>query len=318
MTAHVIINAIDPKLPATLSPKVLTGVLRNQLGFDGIIVTDSMSMNAIDKHWGTGQAAVMAINAGADIVMATGSFKNKLETCNALYYALKSGKLSEKRVNESLHRILSAKLKYDLFHHRYVNPLLAKHLVNTPSHKELAAEIARKSITMLKNEKVLPFNAKDTQTTLIVGPKILGSSEYMDAITKTVQNKVSGKVLSFITSTNSTEAEIVRSAELAKKSNRIIVATFSSSILSKGQVKLVNSLQNSGKPLVVLSLGLPYDIKHFPQIGAYIATYSIDRWGSPVPSVWNAAVDVIFGSQPGGELPVTIKGLYKLGDYLVY
>jgi beta-N-acetylhexosaminidase len=318
MTAHVIINAIDSKLPATLSEKVLTGILRNQLGFDGIIVTDSMSMNAIDQHWGTGQAAVMAINAGADIVMATGSYKNKLETCNALYHALKSGTLSEKRVNESLHRILSAKLKFDLSHHRYVNPLLAKQIVNTPSHKEFAAEIARNSITLLKNEKVLPFNAKDTQTTLIVGPKILGSSKYMDSITKTVQNKVSGKVLSFITSTNSTNAEIIHSVELAKKANRIIVATFSASSLSKGQVKLVNSLQKSGKSLVVLSLGLPYDIKNFPQIGAYVATYSIDRWGSPVPTVWNAAVDTIFGSKPGGKLPVDIKGLYKFGDHLVY
>ncbi|MCM2535436.1 hypothetical protein NDK43_27740 [Neobacillus pocheonensis] len=96
MTAHVIINAIDPKLPATLSKKVLTGLLRKQMGFNGIIVTDSMSMNAIDKHWGAGQAAIMAINAGADIVMASGSYKHQLETYNALYHALKSGELTEK------------------------------------------------------------------------------------------------------------------------------------------------------------------------------------------------------------------------------
>jgi beta-N-acetylhexosaminidase len=318
MTAHVIINAIDPKLPATLSKKVLTDVLREQLGFKGIIVTDSMSMNAIDQHWGVGQAAVMAIKAGADIVMATGSFKHQIETCNALYNAFKSGELTEKRVNQSLHRILSVKLKYDLFHHRYVDPLMAKKIVNTPGHKQAALTIAKKSITLVKNEKILPFNAKDTQTTLVVGPKIFGSTKYIDEISKNVRNKVSGKVISFITSTNTTGDEITGSTNLAKKANQIIIATFSSASLSEGQIKLVKLLQLSGKPVAVISLGLPYDIKNFPQVGAYLAVYSIDRWGSSVLSSLKAAVDVIFGSSPGGELPVTIKGLYKFGDHLGY
>ena len=281
-------------------------------------MTDSMSMDAIDQHWGTGQAAIMAINAGADIVMATGSYKHKFETYNALYHALKSGELTEKRVNESLHRILSAKLKYDLFHHRYVDPANAAKVVNTPAHKQAAAEMARKSITLLKNDGILPFKPKVNQTTLVVGPKIYGSTKYIDAITKDVDTKASGKVFSSLTSTNSTDAEIASATDLAKQADRIIAATFSPSILSPGQVKLIKALQSSGKPMVVLSLGLPYDIKHYPNAEAYIATYSIDRWGSPVPASWKAAIDVIFGVQPEGKLPVTIKGLYKFGDGLRY
>lgn len=318
MTAHVIINAIDPKLPATLSKEVLTGLLRKQMGFNGIIVTDSMSMNAIDKHWGAGQAAIMAINAGADIVMASGSYKHQLETYNALYHALKSGELTEKRVNESLNRILSAKFKYDLANHRYVDPIKATKVVNNPSHKQAAAEVARKSITLLKNDRILPFNAKANQTTLVVGPKIYGSKKYIDAITKAVEDKASGKVVRSITSTNSTDAEIANATDLAKQANRIIAATFSPGTLSTGQIKLVKALQASGKPTVVISLGLPYDIKNYPKVGAYIATYAIDRWGSPLPSSWNAAIDVIFGSKPGGKLPVNIKGLYKFEDGLGY
>lgn len=318
MTAHVIINAIDPKLPATLSKKVLTGLLRKQLGFKGIVVTDSMSMDAINHHWGTGQAAVMAIKAGADIVLANGPLKNKIETYNALYSALKSGELTEERVNESLERILSAKLKYDLFHHRYVDPIHAEKVVNTPSHKQASSEIARKSITLLKNDGVLPFNAKNTQTTLVVGPKIFGSTKYIDAITKGVKDKVSGKVLHIITSTSPTEAEISSATGLAKQSDRIIAFTFSKRTLPAGQEKLVNSLQLSGKPMVAVSLGLPYDIKNYPQAGAYIATYALNRWGSTDPASWNAAIDVIFGAQPGGKLPVTIQGFYKFGDHLRY
>ncbi|XJZ28579.1 glycoside hydrolase family 3 N-terminal domain-containing protein [Bacillota bacterium Lsc_1132] len=320
MTAHVIIKAIDPKLPATLSKKVLTDLLRKKMGYNGIIVTDSMSMDAIDKHWGAGQAAIMAINAGADIVMATGSYKHQLETYNALYHAYKSGKLTKKRVNESLDRILSAKVKYDLFHHRYVDPANAAKVVNNPAHKKAAAEAAKKSITLLKNDGVLPFNTKDDKaTTLVVGPKIYGSTKYIEAIAKSVADKASGKVLRSITSDNPTSAEIVKVSNLAKQANRIIVSTNSTSTLSHGQLKLVGALQSCGKPIVVLSLGLPYDIKNFPAVRAYIASYSIDRWGSPVPSTWNAAIDVLFGSKKGeGTLPVTIKGLYKFGDGLRY
>ncbi|MCM2535437.1 glycoside hydrolase family 3 C-terminal domain-containing protein [Neobacillus pocheonensis] len=190
--------------------------------------------------------------------------------------------------------------------------------MNNPAHKQAAAEVARKSITLLKNDRILPFNAKANQTTLVVGPKIYGSKKYIDAITKAVEDKASGKVVRSITSTNSTDAEIANATDLAKQANRIIAATFSPGTLSTGQIKLVKALQASGKPTVVISLGLPYDIKNYPKVGAYIATYAIDRWGSPLPSSWNAAIDVIFGSKPGGKLPVNIKGLYKFGDGLGY
>jgi beta-N-acetylhexosaminidase len=316
MTAHVIINAIDPKLPATLSKKVLTGLLRKQMGFKGIIVTDSMSMDAIDKHWGAGQAAIMAINAGADIVMATGSFKHQLETYDALYEALKSGKIKEERVNESLYRILTAKLKYDVFDHRYVIPENARKIVNLPAHKQAAAEIARRSITLLKNDGILPFTTKTNQATLVVGPKIYGSTKYINAISKVVSGRTSGKIITSITSINSTDAEIANAIDLAKKAERVIAVTFSSRTLSPGQVKLITTLHASGKPFVVLSLGLPYDIKHFPYVGAYIACYAIDRWGSPVPASWNAAVNVIFGEKPEGKLPVSIDKLYQYGNGL--
>jgi beta-N-acetylhexosaminidase len=316
MTAHVIVTTIDPKLPATLSKKVLTGLLRNKMGFKGIIVTDSMSMDAIDKHWGTGQAAIMAINAGADIVMATGSFKQQLETYHALYDALKSGKITEERINESLYRILKAKLKYDVFNHRYVIPANARKTVHSPAHKQAAAEIARKSITLLKNDGILPFTTKTNQATLVVGPKIYGSTKYINAISKAVDDRTSGRVITSITSISSTDTEIANAIHLAKRAERVIAVTFSSRTLSPGQVKLITKLHASGKPFVVLSLGLPYDIRHFPHIGAYIACYAIDRWGSPVPASWNAAVNVIFGEKPAGKLPVSINHLYQYGDGL--
>ena len=186
------------------------------------------------------------------------------------------------------------------------------------SHKETASEVARKSITLLKNEGVLPFNSSSDEITLVVGPKIYGSTKQMDQIIRAVDDKSAGTILSSITSTNSTDREITAAVELVNQADRIIVATFSPGELSAGQVKLVKELQKRGKPVVALSLGLPYDIKNFPEVKAYLASYAVERWGSPVPTSWNAAVDVIFGTQPGGKLPVNINGFFSIGDGLTY
>ncbi|WP_164988849.1 glycoside hydrolase family 3 protein [Fictibacillus sp. S7] len=318
MTAHVIINAIDKELPATLSKKVLTGLLRNEMGFKGLIVTDAMSMHAIAKEWGAGQAAVMAVNAGADIVMATGNLDEQLETFDALSDALKSGQLSEKRVNESVKRVLALKIKYKLFGHRYVDPEGAVNVVNQPAHKETAAEVARKSITLVKNENVLPFHPAEKKLTLVTGPQIYGSTNFINNIASMVDEKSAGNVKSFTTSEDATTAEIQQAVKLAEQADQIIVPTFSPSELPAGQAKLVKELQKTGKPVVAVSLGLPYDVKEYPEVGAYISTYSVERWGSPVPTSWKAAIDVIFGTQPGGKLPVSIEGLYPYGTGLNY
>src|SRR5699024_12785421 len=117
----VIVEAIDPELPATLSQDVLTGLLREDMEFDGLIVTDAMGMQAIDANWGAGDAAVMSIQAGADIVMAEGPPEDQLETYDALYEAYESGELTEERLHESLERILTKKYEYDLFDNQFVD-----------------------------------------------------------------------------------------------------------------------------------------------------------------------------------------------------
>lgn len=319
MTAHVIIEAIDPNLPATLSKEVLTGLLREQMDFDGIIVTDAMSMNAIDENWGSGHAAVMAIQAGADIVMATGTYEQQLETFDALLEAYNSGELSKKRVKRSLERILLKKFEYNLFENRYVDPDEAAEVTSAPEHKQAAADVAQESITLVKNDGVLPFDSNADKTTLVAGPAIYGETSYIEDVANVVDQKSAGEVVTWISdTTNPTNAEIEQAVELAGEVDRIIVPTFSASQLPEGQSELVQALEATGKPLAAVSLGLPYDIKNYPDVDAYLASYAVERWGSPVPTSWTAAVEVIFGAQPGGTLPVDIKGYYPFGHGLQY
>ena len=105
MTAHIIYPSIDPDLPATLSKKILTGLLRERGQFEGVIVTDSMGMHAIDKNWGRGEAAVMSVNAGSDMVEALGSREVQAQTIEALEQAEKNGAISSERIEASLERL---------------------------------------------------------------------------------------------------------------------------------------------------------------------------------------------------------------------
>ena len=115
-----------------------------------------------------------------------------------------------------------------------------------------------------------------------------------------------------------TAEEIQEAVRLAEQADRILVATYSQSKLPPGQSELVRALLKTGKPVAALSLGLPYDLADYPEVDAYLASYALDRWQTPNPTALRAAVEVIFGKQPGGRLPVTIGDLYPYGHGLRY
>ena len=114
MVAHIQYNKIDSEKPATLSKTILTDILRKQLGFDGVIITDDLTMGAIVENHGIGEAAITSINAGSDILLVCHGYENGDKVLQALKGAVEEGIISETRLDESVYRILSLKLKYDL------------------------------------------------------------------------------------------------------------------------------------------------------------------------------------------------------------
>lgn len=320
MTSHIIIDAIDPELPATLSKKVLTGLLREDMGFKGIIVTDAMVMQAISSNWGAGEAAVMAVNAGADIVMANGSESDQYDTLDSLYEALQTGKLERSRVDESVERILTYKLKLNMFDHRFVDIDHATQVVGSKEHWEQSEQIALDSITLVKNDNILPFDPEVNTTTLVV------CMAYADEIAKTVRKVSKGEVISFQAAEaqgeplDASKSAIEQAVEQASKADRIIVFTKSDQAIPQGQIDMVNGLIATGKPVVAVSLGSPGDLLGYPDVKAYISTYALDNWYwiTPIPVSWEAAVKVIFGSKPKGKLPVTINANYPMNFGLSY
>lgn len=111
MTSHILFPALDSRLPATLSPAILTGLLRQQMGFDGLIITDDMEMRGITDGWGAPEAAVLAVLAGADILLCCHTWETQAAIRDALVQAVESGRLTEARVEESGKRIAAAKAR---------------------------------------------------------------------------------------------------------------------------------------------------------------------------------------------------------------
>src|SRR5699024_12403059 len=144
-------------------------------------------MQAIDANWGAGDAAVMSIQAGADIILAEGPPEDQLETYDALYDAYQSGELTEERVQASLERILTKKFEYNLFDNRFVDPYEAKAFVGNQKHQELASQIALDSMTLVKNEDILPFDEESEESTFIAGVT------YGNAIADRVQQQSKGE-----------------------------------------------------------------------------------------------------------------------------
>jgi beta-N-acetylhexosaminidase len=114
MAAHILLPKIDSEYPASMSKPILTGILRDDLGFDGVILTDDMTMGAITENFEIGRAAVQSVKAGSDIILVAHDYENVVATFKALKAAVESGEISEKRIDESVTRILQLKKKYDV------------------------------------------------------------------------------------------------------------------------------------------------------------------------------------------------------------
>jgi beta-N-acetylhexosaminidase len=315
MTAHVVVKAVDPDLPATLSPKVLTGLLRQKMGFKGLIITDGMDMDAIARNWGTREATVMAVKAGADMIMSTGEYSTHVDAVDALLDALHAGDLTGERVDESVRRVLGLKCRYGAFDHRQVSPALAERVSGNAAFLRRANAMGVASITLVRNDRgVLPFDPRSQERTLVAGVT------QVDQIAGAVDAVADGPVSSWqAATTDPADAEIAEAVRRARSADRVLVATYSKGPLPAGQARLVRALRATGRPVVAVATGLPYDIASYPEIESYLASYAITARSQRIDeTAHRATAEVVFGRQPGGRLPVSIAGLYPYGHGLRY
>ncbi len=303
MTAHVLVPALapeNPELPATLSREVLQGL--RQRGFMGLIVTDSMGMGAIRQGWGAGEAALLAVEAGADVLLYGADPGSGIpvfdEVFRSLLGAVRTGRIAEKRIDESVLRILTAKAQI-----RILDDPLPRfdwwEILEGEEHIRIPREIAEKSVTLVRNEgKLLPLS-ENVRIPLILPEK------YAKAVLPLL-HAVPQFVSLYV---ESPEEKNSVSPPLSPEEMRAIreapVLAFASWGLSKSP-ELRRIIKDFGeKPLIFLALRSPYDLLEVPEAESSLCTYG------DTPVSLEVLGEILRGKRlPRGELPVELPGMY--------
>ncbi len=316
MTAHIAVPALaPPNLPATLSPQIVTGLLRDQLGFKGLVVTDSLEMGGIAQGFTAADAAVRAIEAGVDALLMP---PDPDAAIRAVVAAVNSGRLTRARIQDSVARLLAAKERLGLDRDRLTNSETIGDVIDSPEDNERAQQIAERAVTLVRNTgNVVPLTSPQTAC-FVVMPESRYSVEGQ-AFNIEVRKRSAAAPITSIDS--SMPAETVDAA-LAKLQGcpQYLIAAFSSVASGRGSVGLagelpraIESLTATGKPVTLVALGNPYLLRNFPKVSAYLATFST------VPPSETAAVKALWGEiEISGHLPVTIPGLANYGDGIIW
>jgi len=310
MTAHLAIPAVDgpDAPPATLSSNILKKVLREELKFDGLIITDAMDMHAIRQGKFLGEDALRAVNAGDDLLLLTTDPADQERVHKALTLTAKQGGLDSAQVMDSANRILA--LKEWLFSHTE-QPDLS--VINCREHQEVANEIAEQSITLVRDQaNLLPIRLEADQRLAVVIPKPENltpadtSSYIVPALAESLR-AYHPNVDELSVSSTPTETEISALLGLLKNYPLVIVGTINAA-QQAGQQTMVRETLKVGIPTIVAALRLPYDLASFPEAPTYVCAYSILE-----PSMRALAKALCGHLEFKGHLPVSIPGLYERG-----
>jgi beta-N-acetylhexosaminidase len=312
MTAHIALPAIDPqKRPSTLSPVIITDLLRGKLGFDGIVVTDGMTMQGVTDHYSAAEAAVQSIEAGVDAVLVPADFEKAYEGVLA---ALKSGRLSQDRIDQSVRKILAAKSWLGLDRERFVNVENIPNIVATPESEQIADSMFAASVTVLRNTgNILPLSSKSRVHVVTVTDD--PATQMGEALAGELQRRAQSVSLSHLW--NDLSKEAINRTEVEMRSADVVVVGIYLSVGSwKGELGFSGDLKNFfdflsdlHKPVVAIAFGDPYVLGKIPMTDGVIAAYTgLRKSEEAVARVLNGAAEA------QGRLPVTIPGRYKRGE----
>ena len=314
MTAHLQLPALDPTpdLPATLSHLIITELLRKELGFKGIIVTDAMDMEGVTTLYSPEEAALKAVQAGVDMVLLPPMPDEVIEF---LIQAARRGQISETRINTSVRRILEAKARLGLHKNRLVNVDILDEKVATKEHLQDAVRVFEDSLTLVKNEgQILPLSGADQKIAVFSLSSDPGGYFAGRTFIQEVEKRCP-ELITFYADAFTGDEFIQEAVENSSEADVIVFALFSHRRARKGSVDLdlrhIQIVQEEAAnctPVVVVSFGSPYFLRHFSDVDSYLCAY---RWDSQAQK---AAAKALFGEiDIKGRLPVSLPGLYPLG-----
>jgi beta-N-acetylhexosaminidase len=316
MIGHLAVPALEPdtNVPATLSHNIMTGLLRDEMGFKGLIVTDAMDMGGVTTLYPPGEAAVRSVEGGADVLLMPPVPDAAME---ALVDAVKSGRITEKRVDESVRRILEAKEQLGLDKKRFVDVERINQTFALPEYEQESQEIADRGVTLLRNaDNIVPLDATKPMRVLLVSL----SADPDPNPGETLEPAIRWRVGSLTALRADTQYFPVSGLKLPPPDTYdvAVAALFVRVADRKGNVAFpdderdfVNQMLATGKPTAILAFGSPYIVGRFPNAKTWVAEFSTNDVSQ------KAAARALFGQVPFvGQLPVTVPGTAKRGDGL--
>ncbi len=314
MTEHIAVPALDPEpdMPATFSYPITTGLLRQELDFDGLIVTDAMVMSAITARTWAGEAAVRAVEAGADVILMSPQPEAAFD---ALRRAVISGRLREARLDQSVERILRAKARLNLHRRTEVEPNGLEAVLANRTFEEQAQEMADRGVALLRDDTPawLPLDATKPQRGFLLVVSADPDTFPGDALEDELRPRVDSLITTRIDRLYFKPEEAVLPSPLLYDWS--IIAVFVRIADRKGNVALpddmaalVSRVLESSKPTALVILGSPYLAERFPTARTVLCTFSTAEVAE------RAAIRALFGQTPiSGRLPVTIPEVASRG-----
>ena len=325
MSEHIAVPSVTDgsELPASVEKKLATGWLREKLGFQGILTTDDLWYDNVVQRFGAEEVAVKAFEAGHDIILKP---KDPAATIRALAAAVKSGRISESRIDKAALKLLTLKARLGLHKNRFVDESRVGELVGTPDHLSLVQEVADRSLTLLKNDGFFPVApARLARAVNINVQKVDGDPSpsalsaklaaafpgirsftlrpdmdpaYYDTVWQAVEGSEAVILSLFVPRTRLGEAAPFRDADLAFL-QRVITA--------------------KPKAVVAMTYGNPHLIRKIPAAAAYLIGYGEKGWFGNQAVYFDSFIKALRGElKPAGRLPVHVSAEYPIGSGMTY
>ncbi len=316
MTAHVSVPAIlgPGAPPATLVPEFMTDLLRGEMGFTGLLFTDALRMGAITEAYGAGEAAVLSLEAGADVILIPESVPGAIE---AIVDAVREGRVSRERIDASVTRILESKARLGLHEARLVDLEAIARVVGSRDHLDAADRIAARSITLPRDrDGLVPLDPSEVSRVLSItyaAPEDLTAGRRLDPVLAALLPAVeAARILP-----ESGPEELGALLARAEQNDVVLFNAYVPPRAGAGTVALPEPVRAflaelvRRTPTVLVSLGNPYILEAAPEVGSYLVA-----WGDREVSQRAAALALAGWSPIEGKLPITLPGLHERGEGL--
>ena len=320
MTAHIALPAVngDSSTPATLAPRIITGLLRDSLHFRGVAITDAMTMEGIGKGYTAEQSSVLAVQAGAEILLKP---SDATRAINALVAAVDRGEISRERIDSAARHMLELKARSGVAFAPMVSLERLREVVGSPAHRAIAASVARHAITLLRDRDTLvPLRGAARVAIVQYAPEteIKAGRAFLAELRRspTVSARGGGAIVQAGKILPSATPDAIAVVERSiGESDAVIVTAFVRRVEGEGRVAIpqpvadwINGLAGRRK-VIVVAFGNPYVIRQFPNIGTYMVTYGV------TDDLERAAARAILGADAiSGVAPVSLPGFFKAGE----